>query len=692
MLKQENRYDFRKRMVSPHVPGKRDYSLLPDTDEFVLENGLYFVCAQDFSKVVTHAIEDFSKFLSVSMGVEVCQQHSAAAQAITLQLSDDLGDYNTYKGYRIAVGETVTISGYDERGLAQALYNLEDVLSLRRAPYLKKGVFCRKPMYSPMMVHSGYGFDAFPNEYLQQVARSGRDAILIFVKDINQTPAGELDFNDVIARAASYGLDVYAYSKLVSNHHPDDPEAEAAYESTYGQLFEKCPGFKGVTLVGESVEFPSKDPHTSGTKYYNNEVDGIPTGKPSPGWFPCCDYPQWLRLLQKVIYRHKPDADIVLWSYNWGKQPEADRVRLIENLPEGITLLVTFEMGEPFMVGEYSDYCADYTLSFAGPGGYFTSEAKAAKKRNIRLYSMTNTGGTSWDFGIVPYEPMPQQWQKRYKEMEKAHDLWNLSGIMECHHFGMYPSFISKLSKWTFTEPRIPYDQLLDKVLEEEFGPNHVATIREALALWSEAITHYIPSDADQYGAFRVGMAYPFCLDTEIVMQSSPNAVFKGKSICYTNYIDFEKGHGAAFVGLRVPEEIKSLEIMKELFGAGLKLLDEIPDKNTSLEYLVNQGHFMYHNIISGIHAKQWYCLKCDAKASRTRETLLANIEKMELLLQEEIQNSQQAIPYAQLDSRLGWEPSMDYLGDEWHIRWKIRHAEYVLNTELARWKKAANC
>ena len=61
MLKQENRYDFRKRMVSPHVPGKRDYSLLPDTDEFVLENGLYFVCAQDFSTVVAHAIEDFSK-------------------------------------------------------------------------------------------------------------------------------------------------------------------------------------------------------------------------------------------------------------------------------------------------------------------------------------------------------------------------------------------------------------------------------------------------------------------------------------------------------------------------------------------------------------------------------------------------------------------------------------------------------
>ena len=563
MLNQESRYDFRKRMVQPHLPGRRDFSQLPEPEELVLEDGLSVVCTDDLGPVVANAAADFVRFFSVSMQVCAKMNGQTGGQTVRLQLADDLGEYNTYKGYRIEVGQTLTVSGFDARGLAQALYDLEDVLSARRAPYLKKGTYFRKPMYAPMMVHSGYGFDQFPDAYLQQIARSGRDAIMIFVKGMNRTPHGELDFNDVIARAARYGLDVYAYSNLISNTHPDDPNAEAEYESTYGQLFAQCPGFKGVILVGESVEFPSKDPHVSSLKYYNNEVDGIPTGKPSPGWYPCYDYPKWLRLLQKVIYRHRPDADIVFWSYNWDKAPEEDRIRLIESLPEGITLQATFEMGEAFQVGAFGDYCADYTLSFAGPGAYFTSEAKAAKKRNIKLYAMTNTGGMTWDFGVVPYQPMPQQWQKRYREMERAHDLWGLSGIMESHHYGLYPSFISKLSKWTFSEPRLPYDELLDWVLAEEYGSECLAQIRKALELWSEAITWYTPSDADQYGAFRVGMSYPFCLDTPIKMRSAPDATLKG--ICYTEYIDFEKGYGAAFVSLRVPEEIKALETMLRL-------------------------------------------------------------------------------------------------------------------------------
>ena len=40
-----------------------------------------------------------------------------------------------------------------------------------------------------------------------------------------------------------------------------------------------------------------------------------------------------------VIHLRKPDADIVFWTYNWGRQPEKERVRLIENLPTDITLL-----------------------------------------------------------------------------------------------------------------------------------------------------------------------------------------------------------------------------------------------------------------------------------------------------------------------------------------------------------------
>ena len=38
------------------------------------------------------------------------------------------------------------------------------------------------------------------------------------------------------------------------------------------------------------------------------------------------------------------------------------------------------------------------------------SEAKAAARRGIPLYSMTNAGGLTWDVGVVPYEPAPYLW------------------------------------------------------------------------------------------------------------------------------------------------------------------------------------------------------------------------------------------------------------------------------------------
>ena len=682
MLKYEERYDFRKRMTKGHTDLLRNFGSACDASELEIKSGFSFE-REDNSPVIDNAVADFYSFMNVSMAV-----NSSDKGGIVLRISDDLGDYNAYKGYRVEVCDKIVISGYDERGVAQALYDLEETIALRRAPYLKKETFYRKPRFSPQMIHSGYGIEEYPDEYLREVARSGRDAILVFVKGIDRTGVGYMDFNDTVKRAANFGIDVYAYSKLPSKMHPLDDGAEEYYESTYGALFDSCPGFKGVILVGESVEFPSRDPHVGKMPYYNNYVDGIPTGKPSPGWFPCCDYAEWLKLLQKVIYKRKPDADIVFWSYNWNKAPEEDRVRLIESLPEGITLQATFEMGEIIELDQCKTICADYTLSFAGPGKYFISEAKAAKKRNIKLYSMTNTAGKTWDFGVIPYQPMPYQWMKRYEGMTLAHDEWGLSGIMEGHHYGMYPSFITRLSKWAFYEPRQSYDKLLDDVIELEFSRENKETVKKALEKWSEAIRYYTPTDADQYGAFRVGMAYPFCLNTGIKMQSDPKAMFKG--ICYTSYVDFEKGHGTTFVSLRVPEEMKALEKMKALFGEGLDILKSAKNKNENFLYLENLGDFIYHNIITGINAKKWYCLICDAKAERNREKLISIMDELEALLKAEIENAREGIEIAKKDSSLGYEPSMEYLGDAWHIDWKIRHAEYVLNSEIPKWKNAA--
>ena len=54
--------------------------------------------------------------------------------------------------------------------------------------------------------------------------------------------------------------------------------------------------------------------------------------------------------------------------------------------------------------------------------------------------------------------------------------------------------------------------------------------------------------------------------------------------------------------------------------------------------------------------------------------------------------NAESAIPFVEKDSRLGWEPSMEYMTDKWHIEWKLRQCQYVLDKEIPTIRKAAAC
>ena len=687
----EKNYDFRKRLLQIHKP-KFINSTKAVENAFNFKEPVTVYLSDCKDVVMSTAVNDFIDCLEVSFNTKAVKTDEAEKAQIKVCLAcennTDLGEAASYRGFLVKSDESgVCVYGHDNRGAAQGLYYLEDVMSFEGATAVPYGDVCKKPLFSPQMVHSGYGVDEYPDNYLSRIAHEGRDAILVFVKDVNTTPTGYLDFNDLICRAKRYGLDVYAYSKLLSDKHPDDPDAEEYYEGTYGKLFRECPELKGVTLVGESVEFPSNDPNVFKGHYYERSKDGIPISKPSPGWYPCEDYPKWLNMIKKIIRKYNDKADIVFWTYNWGYQPEELRVKLIESLPTDISLEATFEMFEPRKVGNSTIYCADYTLSFEGPGKYFESEAIAAKKRGIKLYSMTNTGGLTWDMGVIPYEPMPFQWMKRYAVMRKAHKDWGLCGIMEGHHYGFYPSFISKLSKWCFWSPEEDMEEILRKILVAEYGKENYESVLSALKLWSDAIGFYTPTDADQYGAFRIGPTYPFTITAALNIPYDKSAMF-GARICMPNYY-FKLDARSTPLSIRIYDEIKSLEKMLDCMEKGVSYLENITKSNENLDELLNLGRFMRNMVITGINAKKWYILKCRLTSETEKSKLQEVINEMTAILHIEKENVEATIPLVEQDSRLGWEPSMLYLTDKWHLEWKLRQIEYTLNSELETYKKS---
>ncbi len=679
-MKTEKNYEFRKRMTDIHKPNIRDYEQKCSSMQFELKDGCVIKIPQNSNDVIITAARDLVDFLFISMGISarLCKNETTHYDILLSSEQIDLYEANGYKGYQIAIDNKIIIHAFDDRGAAQAFYRLEDIMRLNRAPFLEKGIFRNKPLFTPQMVHSGFGLDQYPDSHLAQIAHDGRDAILIFVKDLNITPSGYLDFNDLIYRASKYGIDVYAYSYISCEKHPDEEDAEEFYENTFGKIFKHCPKLKGIVFVGESMKFPSRDKALT-TRSYKN------IAQPNSGSWPCDDYPALLSMLKNIIRKYNSSADIIFWTYNWGFAPEDLRIKLIENLPTDITLLVTFERYEEYKLGKTTQFCSDYTLARTGPCEAFNSEATAAKKRGIKLYTMSNTSGKTWDFGLVPYLPMPFQWFKRFKQVTEAKKEYNLTGLMESHHYGFYPSIISELSKYAFSTEEVNLEALLEKMIARDYGHENISSVKEALKLWSEAITYCAPTVEDQYGPLRIGPTYPLCFDFP---QKPPVASYAhfGMYICQPMYNPLNYNHNS-FTSIRILDEIDAFEKLYRLMTEGIQILEKIKQKNEDLERLIGLGCYIAATAKTTIHTKKWYMKKIALLQETDRKKALLLINELEQIANDEIENAKSVLWAVENDSILGWEPSMEYLGDAEHIQWKIKQVENVRDTRLQEFK-----
>ena len=696
----EINYQFRERMSVVHQPNRRDISKVKSNNQIEIDNSWTIVVPQNADAVLMNAARDLEDYFYVSMDISLrvaCKGDELCKKRIIYSVDNSVAE----NSYKLSVSDNeILLCGNNSKMAAQAGYFIEDLMNLAEAPFLEKKSIIRTSLFNPRMVHSGYGLDMFPREHLLNIAHSGISALLIFVKGIDLTPHGYQDFNDICRRAAEFGLDVYAYSYLENKLHPEDEGAEEFYENLYGTLFDRCPYFKGIIFVGESCEFPSKDPHTTGLRRLDNKGnDGKPliTGKPHPGWYPCYDYTIWLKLVQKIIYKRRPDADIVFWSYNWNRVDKESRKALVDTLPKDITLQATYEMGHIVERDGIENRPTDYTIFFEGPSYYFETEGESAKENGLRFYSMTNTGGLTWDVGVIPYVPAPYQWIKRYKGMVEAKNKYGLCGTMDSHHFGFYPSFISDLAKWAFYSPAVDLDSVLHNIAARDFSSETKDEVCDAYKLFSDGIYHMISTNADQYGPCRIGPSYPFVLfdDVDIQIPTTPYAHFGGNTICFPIYGMNMLGGVLNNRNLLANEalvkkynyEIENFRKAAELYDKGCEILEnviaKIPDKKRDNALrILGVGKFVRNTARTAANVKEFFKRKERLLASNGEERNRL-VDEMIEICKFELANAKDTIPLVEFDSRLGYEPSMEYMCDPAHLEWKIKQITRVIEVEL---------
>ncbi len=691
-MKIEKNYDFLKRMQVIHQPQRRTLFVLQENSVEITEKWQIRVAAEA-SGAELRSAEDFQDYLKVSMEIDLALVKSDKASDFEIFFTDTQS--NKVRGaYSIEVSDkNVSVSGDDFRGVLRGGIALEDQMNLVEGPYLQKGSVRKEPVLKARIVHSGCGVDEFPDWQLDAIRHAGFTAIDIFVRDFDQNGKRQpCDIGAIIDRAEEYGLDTVLYNYLRCFKHPDDPDAEEFFDGIYGELFRRYPKAWGISLVGESLEFPSKDERTTGKRFRESVVDGIPDPRPSPGWFPCRDYPDLLKLVVKSITKVKKDANIVFSTYNWSYLDAKTREEFLAKAPKELTINICFEMQKVKVIDGVRFPVMDYTASVTEPGEYFLTESAAAAKNGLEIRVCSNTGGTAWDFGAVPYTPVPQLWLKRMRALKPYALNYGAKTFYECHHFGWWPNVANDLMKKLYEdagETEIDDWEFLRKLAVRDFGTEKVFDVWQ---FWSDALTHIVTSNEDQYGPLRVGAAYPFVfqvnitrtlMNKEIPFPCTPGALM-GSGIIKTFYQPFENALQSPGA-MRYPIDLREMAVMQELWQKGLdllkSLLSEMPEgrKRTNGEFLRGLGEYILATIKTVINVKRWYLANKELQMSTDRAKSEALLDQLLAIIEEEKVNVNALIPFVEADSRLGWEPSMEYVCDKKHLEWKLRQMEFAV-------------
>lgn len=698
----EKHFEFTKKLMQVHKPGRMNPDKCIDADCIVFTEEWKIACKADCGVVLKEALLDLQDYFKVSMGIDlaIVSLEESTEKTIFVSVDSSLESRN----FRIKTSERVEIFGSDERRAAQGCYVLEDEMNLNEYPAIKPCDITRRMRFSPRFIHSGMPARQFPKEHLRQIAHFGFDAIMLMA-DPKITEGGEacVKFNEIIRQAAVCGLDVYTFCPFKNPYHPDDEGAYEFYESTYGALARLCPDLKGLILIGESCEFPSKDTRTTGKPWQESLKDD----KPSPGWFPCSDYPQFASMIQKIIHAHSENIELVFWTYNWFYEDEELRSEFVRNLPEGITAMATFEMQSGLQISsDAKEVTTDYTLWQIGPGSSYGSEAKVAREVGRKMIAMTNSAGNTWDIGGVPYLPAPQRWMKRWEAVINCQETLKLDGTQDSWSYGFWPSFICEMAKYAYMEPSPDMNELLQRLIVRDYGKENLEKMLEIFSLFSEGMTHCVSTNEDQFGPARVGPSYPlFFKRWELIPKGPQSCIdvnFEAFPV-YTYNLDYTD---------RLIYETKEFRLVADIFDEGCRRLTEImanlpAEKIVNARELLGVSKFIANTARTIHHVKRWHYLKGqlgvyvdaeptwvggrkgmeDAKKAVKSLVPASNpkpvVRELIDILKREIVNAEDTISLVEENSRLGYEQEFDYACSKEQLEWKIEMARRTLNEEL---------
>lgn len=729
----EAKYDFHRKLKDGpvHELRRNPGAVLQSGEMSVGGEGWRIIMPRTAGPVLREAVRDFREYLQVSMRVHVEVEEVDAPlegrnwrNAVIVGRAEDMpragGGLRGPKDHHITVaGDLVTVCGYDEIGALQALFHLEARMNLREAPFLEIGLDAtRHSIYQTRMVLNYLGWMEWSDNYLSQVAHAGYDAIYASTYANPNGAEGTSHYvlikpqdpeavRDLIKRAGRYGIRVY--TPLLYRYAATE-ESEKGLRRLIGDIFTKTPGLKGFVLLTEGFIFDT---------WFGAGGEGkIKLEDWAANWTKA------VRVVVEECRRRDPEFEVLPWEYNVDFRPQQAELKryIVGLLPAETVPLLTWENGKSFDLGGLRGYARDYSASLVGPAEVTEAQMAEAKKRGMRIFSKADTFA-SWQFGTVPYLPIPYQWHRRYEAL-KEH---GVNGTMESWSYGYKPNFVSDLFAWYCWSGTPPLDELLRGLARREFGAGNEALVMGAWRNFSEAIT-LLPDTAPSMGnnfalgnplffyepeprtmtlehswwdplkwrthlAARIHPLWPF---TRFAFSFIPD--FTNRTNMAVRYAENSSGVARMedrqtierrpvlplFMD-RVRQTEEKLEEGLQLYrAAALKAPDSKRQRAFREVNLVEQMKRMMGSLSAVLEFED---LRFRLMETREADRKKALLDRMVEILRAEKVRVAEAIESARWDSRLGFEMEMDYLYTPHVLTEKMKVLDQVLTVEIPDYK-----
>jgi len=510
--------------------------------------------------------------------------------------------------------------------------------------------------------------DPFPDGYLARLAQAGVNGVwlqgvLYKLAPFPWEPARSENYPErlknlraLVARAKKHGIKVFLYL--------NEPRAMPL------PFFESRPHLKGVVETDHAAMCTSV-PEVR--KYLVDAVESVCRAVPDLGGFFSITFSE--NLTNCHCHNHgsecprcgkRPPADVVaevnrqfsegihkagrgqrliVWDWVWGDQWAGEAIR---QLPTEASLMSVSEWSLPIERGGVKSEVGEYSISAIGPGPRAQRNWKVARECGLKTIAKIQAGNT-WELSSVPYIPAVENVARHVANLRHA----NIDGLMLSWTLGGCPSPNLEVVSETLASGET--DEAMRRVAERRFGPSLAPAVVTAWRGYSKAFQEFpyyitlLYQSPQQVGPSNLLWAEPTGYNSTMV------------GFPYDDLDHWRAIYPPAVFIEQMEKVAGGFERALATLKAAVANVDATPGQRRALDEECGVAEVCAIHFRTSANQARFIMTRRAVAAAQKSADIARQLDRLERVLQDEIELARRLHRVQSRDSRIGFEASNQY-------------------------------